>query len=770
MPFLKSCRADEEVDVSQLSESTKRAYMNEERVKGRGRVVVRVELADISGIVVDTRSRHLQVKWVVRRRVPTKNFSRYLKQKVSPSTLSLGPPFLGASGNEFQKNPSERPATLPMEQTTKQINLSDSSPKYLGDGNDAIAQQQANWRWQSSRLNPFSLIDSLPIPSGLYSFLLSKFVGVVVEVSAEPSTSSSLAMVTVRRLILPEQTVTGRMPHQKPNEVYGDLDSKHVDSARKGDWQECSLQYRIPVEELVVICKRIQSSSSKTAPERELILTHEYSVCRNVFLDSSSAASVAASNEARQFCCRCRREKRKEGEEVVKMTTMCLDCLGFMKHVARAGVSDNHDWTSFCDCRNCHHRRSLFQWKAFLNNAVATARDHNSSSSAKAQQQCADGSTEFVYTRRLLTNLDVKPDFSMSRDFLPQGQPSSRPRTDVKRKSSKKRKYSSVVKSTDGALRSTKGKTGPSHNICLQRKEQVVETCCRIFGYDRKTRTFVGLPGANALDSGYPIEKKFVSDKKRNLRLVSVDSPAPGRTTLQDGRSLYSRTLRANQRRLVRDVAAFGVSVDTLAGRTFSGHESHLRFDRSQIHAWGVFADKFIKENEMLVEYRGEIIGNAVCEKREKEYEAAKIGSDYMFRVDGLTVCDATKQGNVARFINHSCDPNCFTKVISIEGTKRIVVYAKRDIEAGEELSYDYKFPLEYNEEKRIACNCASGDCRGFMNWVSVCCWRCLPSLFTFPYIFAGLTTCIEYKDKRFTDGCKSNNTDCAETHFHFRR
>ena len=59
-----------------------------------------------------------------------------------------------------------------------------------------------------------------------------------------------------------------------------------------------------------------------------------------------------------------------------------------------------------------------------------------------------------------------------------------------------------------------------------------------------------------------------------------------------------------------------------------------------------------------------EIIGNAMAEKRELEYENAKIGSDYMFRVDPLTVCDATKHGNVARFINASCDPNCFTKVL----------------------------------------------------------------------------------------------------------
>jgi histone-lysine N-methyltransferase SETD1 len=176
-----------------------------------------------------------------------------------------------------------------------------------------------------------------------------------------------------------------------------------------------------------------------------------------------------------------------------------------------------------------------------------------------------------------------------------------------------------------------------------------------------------------------------------------------------------SRAARANQRRMMKDVFAFGstsLELDALAGR-----ESHLRFDRSGIHAWGVFADQEIREGELLVEYRGEIIGNAMAEKREKEYEQAKIGSDYMFRIDGNSVCDATKQGNVARFINASCDPNRYTQIISISNTKRIVIYAKKDIQAGEELCYDYKFPLEYDEEKRIPCHCSAKDCRGFMNW-----------------------------------------------------
>lgn len=119
----------------------------------------------------------------------------------------------------------------------------------------------------------------------------------------------------------------------------------------------------------------------------------------------------------------------------------------------------------------------------------------------------------------------------------------------------------------------------------------------------------------------------------------------------------------------------------------------------------------------MIVEYRGELIGNTMAKKREKEYEEAKIGSDYMFRIDGTTVCDATKQGNVARSINASCDPNCYTQIITLNNVKQIVIYAKKEIETSQELCYDYKFPTEYDPEKRIPFHCGTKDCRGFMNW-----------------------------------------------------
>lgn len=87
----------------------------------------------------------------------------------------------------------------------------------------------------------------------------------------------------------------------------------------------------------------------------------------------------------------------------------------------------------------------------------------------------------------------------------------------------------------------------------------------------------------------------------------------------------------------------------------------------------------------------------------------------YMFRIDDFDVVDATMQGNAARFINHSCEPNCYSRVINVDGGKHIVIFALRKIYRGEELTYDYKFPIE-DENSKLRCNCGARRCRRFLN------------------------------------------------------
>ncbi|CAM9938558.1 unnamed protein product [Ectocarpus sp. 12 AP-2014] len=103
-------------------------------------------------------------------------------------------------------------------------------------------------------------------------------------------------------------------------------------------------------------------------------------------------------------------------------------------------------------------------------------------------------------------------------------------------------------------------------------------------------------------------------------------------TTLKDV-SRKDRMQRMDQRRMRRQgqtlVDAGLLNLDVLQSR-----RKKLRFGRSSVHAWGVFADEPIAAGDLVIEYRGEIIGNAVADKREKQYEDMQIGSDYMFRVD----------------------------------------------------------------------------------------------------------------------------------------
>lgn len=87
-----------------------------------------------------------------------------------------------------------------------------------------------------------------------------------------------------------------------------------------------------------------------------------------------------------------------------------------------------------------------------------------------------------------------------------------------------------------------------------------------------------------------------------------------------------------------------------------------------------------------------------------------------MFRIDDFDVVDATMHGNAARFINHSCEPNCYSRVINVEGRKHIVIFALRKIYRGEELTYDYKFPIE-DASNKLSCNCGARRCRRFLNW-----------------------------------------------------
>ncbi|VDI36686.1 histone-lysine N-methyltransferase SETD1 [Mytilus galloprovincialis] len=173
-----------------------------------------------------------------------------------------------------------------------------------------------------------------------------------------------------------------------------------------------------------------------------------------------------------------------------------------------------------------------------------------------------------------------------------------------------------------------------------------------------------------------------------------------------------SREARHENRRLQTTFADLDIG-DLLKFNQLKFRKKNMKFARSGIHAWGLFALEPIAADEMVIEYVGASIRQSVADLREKKYEKSGIGSSYLFRVDSDTIIDATKCGNLARFINHSCNPNCYAKIINVDNQKKIVIYSKREIDVNEEITYDYKFPLE---DEKIPCLCGDAACRGTLN------------------------------------------------------
>lgn len=198
-----------------------------------------------------------------------------------------------------------------------------------------------------------------------------------------------------------------------------------------------------------------------------------------------------------------------------------------------------------------------------------------------------------------------------------------------------------------------------------------------------------------------------------------------------------SRANRATNRRYIADLndqkKTLGQDSDVFKFNQLKKRKKPVKFARSAIHNWGLYAMENISKDDMIIEYVGEVVRQAVAEIREQRYLKSGIGSSYLFRIDESTVVDATKKGGIARFINHSCMPNCTAKIIKVEGSKRIVIYALRDIgmsksfhptppetltdrSTDEELTYDYKFEREIGSLDRIPCLCGTPACKGFLN------------------------------------------------------
>jgi SET domain-containing protein len=142
---------------------------------------------------------------------------------------------------------------------------------------------------------------------------------------------------------------------------------------------------------------------------------------------------------------------------------------------------------------------------------------------------------------------------------------------------------------------------------------------------------------------------------------------------------------------------------------------------RSRIHGNGVFATALIRKGQKVTEYKGRVIPSS---ETKRLYDGdIHTGHTFLFALNDEWDVDANRRGNIARWINHGCDPNCITYARGHASRdprrSRIIIEARRTIRPGDEILYDYCLSFNVPITRRLrelwACRCGSTKCRGTM-------------------------------------------------------
>ncbi|XP_041867340.1 histone-lysine N-methyltransferase ASH1L isoform X2 [Melanotaenia boesemani] len=134
---------------------------------------------------------------------------------------------------------------------------------------------------------------------------------------------------------------------------------------------------------------------------------------------------------------------------------------------------------------------------------------------------------------------------------------------------------------------------------------------------------------------------------------------------------------------------------------------------RAEGKGWGIRTKESLRSGQFIIEYLGEVVSEQEFRSRMMEQYFSHSGH-YCLNLDSGMVIDSYRMGNEARFINHSCEPNCEMQKWSVNGVYRIGLFALKDISSGTELTYDYNFH-SFNTEEQQVCKCGSESCRGII-------------------------------------------------------
>ena len=474
---------------SLLSDNKQERRKLEAKIQGENKVVVVVSLASVFQKNALKRNaskpdRGVVTQWAIRKRVIAKPAG---------------------------KKPSKR---------ERKRNNQNPQSLFVGDGNDSKSQQENNWRWIASR-TACQLVGTSTGHSCLRNDLrdsVSQFFGEVVKIDAHLHLPS-VATVTVKRLLTPEQTTMGRLAHHRPLDLFDPEDDVNQS------------YFQAPIEQLIVIGKKLSIG-------RSVGDGWNFSVKQS--LDSISI-------------------KSHQNSPIEPDTSN-----GSLNNLIRQAFSGMTDGCLPIICNQISH-------------------------------------TDFKLPNDM-AQLALRP------SLLPiVGNMESKSYVRPKRRQRKKHRKRKKLK-PEAII-----KAEPS---VVAEEERYKPSCCRTVEFDPK--------------------QKLCSDNTKQPffrenalpRIIKI-----GKT--EEKTTLSGRAARANQRRIFKKLTALGSAsekVDRLAGRD---REQQLRFDKSRIHGWGVFAEESINACDMIIEYRGEIIGNAVADKRELEYQRRKL-DDYMFRIDAF--------------------------------------------------------------------------------------------------------------------------------------
>lgn len=126
----------------------------------------------------------------------------------------------------------------------------------------------------------------------------------------------------------------------------------------------------------------------------------------------------------------------------------------------------------------------------------------------------------------------------------------------------------------------------------------------------------------------------------------------------------------------------------------------------SRVQGTGAFSKRDFKKGDRVTQYTGELISEEEADRRH-----ANRTNTYLFDLGDGTVIDATESSNPAKYINHSCQPNCESE----QEDDEINIYAITDIQADQELFYDYNLVQDEDDEDIEQCNCAAPSCTGIL-------------------------------------------------------